>query len=189
MSEEEATEVDAEATVETAFGAPVTYSRGQHVLHPSRDRYLETVEAMKQAGYVMCVDVCGVDYLTSSAERALPAGVEPERFEVVANFVNHRDRSRLRTRVQVPADDPTCPSLWPLHVGTESLERECFDMFGITFEGHPDMTRILMPETWQGHPLRKDYAVGRIPVQFKAADRGARGALADRGGRAAGTSG
>jgi NADH-quinone oxidoreductase subunit C len=167
----EAPEVEAVPPPEMAFGAPVTWSRGQQVLHPSRAQYLETVEAMKQAGYVMCVDVCGVDYLTSAAARELPAGVTPERFEVVANFVNHADRTRLRTRVQVPEGEPTCPSLWPLHAGTENLEREVFDMFGITFDGHPDMTRILMPETWQGHPLRKDYAVGRIPVQFKAADR------------------
>jgi NADH-quinone oxidoreductase subunit C len=193
MSDEEATDVEpaeaeAEVPVETAFGAPVTWSRGQRVLHPGREQYLETVEAMKQAGYVMCVDVCGVDYLTSAAQRALPEGVAPERFEVVANFINHTDRTRVRTRVQVPADDPTCPSLWPLHAGTESLEREAFDMFGISFDGHPDMTRILMPETWQGYPLRKDYAVGRIPVQFKAADRTGSGP-ADRGRRAAGTSG
>jgi len=181
VSEEEADleAVEPPTPPEEAFGALVTWSRGQQVLHPSRETYLETVGSMKDAGFVMCVDLCGVDYLTSEAARVLPAGVEPERFEVVANFVNHAERTRLRTRVQVPAEDPVCSSLWPLHAGIESLERECFDMFGITFDGHPDMTRILMPETWQGHPLRKDYAVGRIPVQFKAADRGSRAAGAN----------
>ena len=61
------------------------------------------------------------------------------------------------------------PSLFDLHPGSEYLEREAFDMFGIVFDDHPDLTRILMPEDWIGHPLRKDYAEGRIPVQFKAA--------------------
>jgi NADH-quinone oxidoreductase subunit C len=75
----------------------------------------------------------------------------------------------VRLRVQVPGDDAVVPSLWELHPGTEAMEREVFDMFGIRFDGHPDLTRILMPEDWEGHPLRKDYAVGRIPVQFKAA--------------------
>ena len=61
------------------------------------------------------------------------------------------------------------PSLFDLWPGSENLEREVFDMFGITFTDHPDMSRVLMPEDWVGHPLRKDYAVGAIPVQFKAA--------------------
>ena len=76
---------------------------------------------------------------------------------------------RIRLRVQVPAEDPAVASLSDVHPGAESAEREVFDMFGITFEGHPDLTRILMPEDWQGHPLRKDYDSGRIPVQFKDA--------------------
>ncbi|MDY7101719.1 MAG: NADH-quinone oxidoreductase subunit C [Actinomycetota bacterium] len=155
---------------EEAYGVPVSWSRGQRVLHPSREQYLEVVEQLRDDGYRMCVDVCGVDYLTHEGRpRHLPAGVTPERFEVVANLLNHRERARVRVRVQVPADDPTCPSLWPVHAGVENPERETFDMLGITFDGHPDMTRILMPETWEGHPLRKDYPVGRIPVQFKGA--------------------
>ena len=78
-------------------------------------------------------------------------------------------RERLRLRVQVPESDPTVPTLFEVHPGTEGMEREVFDLFGISFEGHPDLTRILMPEDWQGHPLRKDYAIGDIPVQFKDA--------------------
>ncbi|MEZ5265002.1 MAG: NADH-quinone oxidoreductase subunit C [Acidimicrobiia bacterium] len=170
MSDAPAEEVPAEPEPpEEAYGALVTWSRGQRVLHPSRETYLATVEALKADGYVMCVDVCATDYLLAKAPRALPPGIAAERFEVVANLINHAERSRIRVRVQVPESDPTCPSLWPVHAGVEGPEREVFDLFGITFDGHPDMTRILMPENWQGHPLRKDYAMGRIPVQFKGA--------------------
>jgi NADH-quinone oxidoreductase subunit C len=123
---------------------------------------------LQAAGYHSVVDLCGVDYLTNDS-RQLPAGVEPERFEVVVNLINHRERARLRLRVQVPETDAVLPSAFNLYPGTEAMERETFDMFGISFDGHPDLTRILMPEDWIGHPLRKDYDVGRIPVQFKGA--------------------
>jgi NADH-quinone oxidoreductase subunit C len=153
----------------TRYGVPATFSRGQRVLHPARDRYLSIAGQLKAEGFLMCVDVTGVDALVQEGHRSLPDGVVPERFEVVANLINHRERARVRLRVQVPADDATCPSLWSLYAGVEAPEREVFDMFGIVFVDHPDMTRILMPESWQGHPLRKDHAVGRIPVQFKGA--------------------
>jgi NADH-quinone oxidoreductase subunit C len=99
----------------------------------------------------------------------LPEGVVPERFEVVVNLLSLSKRERLRVRVQVSESDPSIDSLFDLYPGTEAMEREVFDMFGISFAGHPDLTRILMPEDWQGHPLRKDFAQGRIPVQFKGA--------------------
>lgn len=76
---------------------------------------------------------------------------------------------RIRARVQVPEDDPALPSITDIYPGTENMEREIYDMFGIAFQGHPDLTRILMPDEWQGHPLRRDYAVGQVPVQFKGA--------------------
>jgi NADH-quinone oxidoreductase subunit C len=86
---------------------------------------------------------------------------------VVVILISQAAKERVRLRVQVPESDPTVPSLFDVHPGTEAMEREVFDLFGISFEGHPDLTRILMPEDWVGHPLRKDEAVGRIPVQFK----------------------
>jgi NADH-quinone oxidoreductase subunit C len=144
------------------------FSRGQLVAHPTVDQYVDFVRALRdEEGYWLCLDVTAVDYLTFEAPRRLPEGVVGERFEVVVSLISATDRSRVRVRLQVPADDPVVPTLFDVHPGTEACEREVFDMFGIRFDGHPDLTRILMPEDWEGHPLRKDYAVGRIPVQFK----------------------
>lgn len=167
-AEETATDEEAGPEVESAYGCPVTWSRGQRVIHVERERWLEVATTLLAEGWNMCVDVTSVDYLTYRAARDLPAGVAPERFEVVASFVSHTSRERIRARAQVPADDPTIDSLYALYPGTDYLEREVYDLMGITFVGHPDLSRILMPETWEGHPLRKDYATGAIPVQFKA---------------------
>ncbi|GAC1336310.1 MAG: hypothetical protein NVSMB17_19860 [Candidatus Dormibacteria bacterium] len=149
-------------------GWPVTDSFGQTVVHCTRDGYLDLLTALKADSYDMCVDVTAVDYLAHRG-RDLPEGITPERFEVVANLVSMASRQRIRVRAQVPDSDAAIPTLFSLWPGTEALEREVYDMFGIRFDGHPDLTRILMPEDWEGYPLRKDYAVGRIPVQFKEA--------------------
>jgi NADH-quinone oxidoreductase subunit C len=143
----------------------VSDSRGQQVLHPSRDEYLRVVRELADDTFVMCVDLTAVDYLLHM-DRALPDDVAPERFEVVVNLLSLERRERVRLRVQVPADDPTIATLFDLYPGTEAMEREVYDMFGIEFTDHPDLTRILMPEDWDGHPLRKDYEQGEIPVQF-----------------------
>ena len=97
------------------------------------------------------------------------SGVVGERFEVVVNLLSLSQVRRVRVRVQVPAGDAVVPTLFDLYPGTEAMEREAYDLLGIVFTGHPDMTRILLPEDWEGHPLRKDYGVGRVPVQFKGA--------------------
>jgi NADH-quinone oxidoreductase subunit C len=149
-------------------GVPSSLSRGQLVVHVGRDRYLEIVTALRDDGYSFCVDVTAVDYLLDM-ERLLPAGVTPERFEVVVCLLSMDQGKRIRVRAQVPEADPSLPTLFELFPGTEAMEREIYDMFGIVFDGHPDLTRILMPDDWEGHPLRKDYPVGRIPVQFKEA--------------------
>jgi NADH-quinone oxidoreductase subunit C len=138
------------------------------VVFPTRDQYVGIVRGYRDGGFEMCADLCGVDYLNHPARR-LPGGVAPERFEVVVNLLSLSQARRVRIRVQVPESDAVVDSLFDLYPGTEAMERECFDLFGIVFAGHPDMTRILMPEDWEGHPLRKDYGVGRVPVQFKEA--------------------
>lgn len=153
----------------TAYGVPVVDATGQEVLHPSPDQWLETVTALRDDGFCMAIDVTAVDYSAHPGRNDLPEGVEPERFEVVASFIRHDDGRRVRLRAQVPESDPVVPSLFDLFPGTEAMEREAFDLVGVRFEGHPDPTRILMPEDWEGHPLRRDVAMGRIPVQFKDA--------------------
>ena len=140
----------------------------ESVLHVPREELIETVSGLRDEGYVSVLDVTAVDYLEHPGRADLPPEANPERFELVVTLISHAAPGRVRLRVQVPADDPTVPTLFDLFPGTEALEREVADMFGIAFEGHPDPTRILMPPDWEGHPLRKDFAVGRIPVQFKA---------------------
>jgi len=146
----------------------VVESLGQVVLHPTREQYVGVIKALADDGYAMCVDLTAVDYLNFMT-RPLPTGVTPERFEVVVNLLDMAHRRRIRLRVQIPEAELSVTSLFDIHPGTEAMEREVFDMFGIAFDGHPDPSRILMPEDWIGHPLRKDYEIGEIPVQFKGA--------------------
>lgn len=114
--------------------------------------------------------VC-VDYLNPST-RALILG-RTERFEVTYNLVSIYDPKtqtgtgrRILVKVTVPEEDPVVPSVTSVYPGAEFPEREIFDMFGIRFEGHPDLRRLLMSDDWIGHPQRKDYPLGGERVQF-----------------------
>lgn len=153
---------------EMLHGCTVVESCGQRVALVPRERYPEVMRALIADGFDLLVDLTAVDYLLMPG-RTLADGTVPERFELVVNLTAMARRERLRLRVQIPESDPVVASVFDVHPGSEALEREVFDMFGISFEGHPDLTRILMPEDWEGHPLRKDYDIGRIPVQFKGA--------------------
>jgi NADH-quinone oxidoreductase subunit C len=160
--------VPAEEEPALIHGAVSSLSRGQLVVHPEKAVYLDLIGALYDDGYRVCVDLTGVDYLLA-ADRPLPAGVRGERFEVVVNLLSTDSRRRVRVRVQIPESDLRLASIYHLHPGTEAMERETYDMFGIVFTDHPDLSRILMPDDWEGHPLRKDFGIGRIPVQFKGA--------------------
>jgi len=140
----------------------------QRIEHTDVAGYHGVVTGLRDEGYRLFLDVTAVDYLLHPG-RTLPEGVTAERFEVVVNVLDTSARRRARVRCQVAAHAPFVPTITDLYAGADAPEREVYDMFGIVFEGHPDLTRILMPEDWEGHPLRKDYAVGRIPVQFKGA--------------------
>jgi NADH-quinone oxidoreductase subunit C len=101
------------------------------------------------------VDVCGAHW----PERALP-------FEVSYIFHTLATNARLRLKCSAGADAPALPSLVGLWPAANWPEREIYDMFGVTFEGHPDLRRILMPYDWEGHPLRKDFPLGEEAVEF-----------------------
>lgn len=139
-------------------GAEWEESHGQDVLRVPRDAYYDVASAAKEAGFGVCVDVTVVDWMRERSER----------FEVVANLLSMSIPARLRLITTAPRDDARVPSVVPIWPGANFAEREAFDMFGVEFEGHPDLTRILMPDDWEGHPLRKDYGVGSVPVQFKS---------------------
>src|SRR5487761_2236344 len=107
--------------------APLSFSRGQAVVHPSRAEYFETVDKFKRANYVTCSDLCAVDYLSAKSARPLPEGVSPERFEVVVSLLCLERLRRIRLRVQVPESDLNLATLFSLYPGTENMEREVFD--------------------------------------------------------------
>lgn len=138
------------------------------VVHCTAADHLETISKFKDEGFEMCADLCAVDYLAHPGRTELPEGIEAQRFEVVVNLLSVSARKRVRIRTQVSGEDPVVDSIANLYPGAEAMEREAFDLLGVRFEGHPDLTRILMPEEWEGHPLRKDYPVARVPIQFKA---------------------
>jgi NADH/F420H2 dehydrogenase subunit C len=142
-------------------------SHGQPVVYVPREQWHDVTMFLRdEQRFTMCLDVTAVDHLLDGV-RYCPDGVVAERYEVVANFLSHVRNRRLRMICEVPASDPTVASITDIYPGMNFGERECYDLFGIVFDGHPDLTRILMPNDWDGYPLRKDYPTARVPVTFK----------------------
>ncbi len=137
--------------------AELVDSHGQDVVRLEPSRWLEFAQRCKEAGFEMCVDITATDWFRHRRVR----------FEVAANLLSHQHTRRLRVLLGVTEDEPVVPSVVSVWPGAGFCERETYDMYGITFEGNPDLTRILMPDDWEGHPLRKDFGVGAVPVQFK----------------------
>jgi NADH:ubiquinone oxidoreductase subunit C len=157
----------AAAVVERFPGTVFHDSHGQPVVYVDRAGWHDVAQLLRDDEQMtMCLDVTVVDHLRDETRLAVD-GVAPERFEVVANFLSHPRNRRLRVIAEVPASDPTIASIVDLYPGMDFGEREAFDLFVITFVGHPDLTRILMPDDWEGHPLRKDDFAARVPVAFK----------------------
>ena len=123
--------------------------------------YISTVQELNQDGFELMVDLTVVDWFRKR---------EP-RFELVVQFLSTSKNERKTIKVEISDEDLSVPSITSVFPSANFYEREAFDMFGIKFSDHPDLTRILMPDDWVGHPLRKDYGSGRIPVQFKNAPK------------------
>jgi len=120
-------------------------------------RWIEAAKWLStEGGFGFLSNLSAVDWLTR----------EP-RFEIVYNLTNFSLPQRLMVKLPVDGNPPSCPSVTAIWPTANFHEREAFDMFGIVFDGHPNLERILMPDEWEGHPLRKDYAIGKVPIEFK----------------------
>ena len=120
-------------------------------VHVPADRLTEALTALKASGFNLLSELGGVDYL------GYPGREEGHRFEVHYVLRDLDANRKVIVKAGVDDPDPTLPSAWPLWPGADWMEREVFDMYGIRFEGHPDLRRILMPEEFTAFPLRKDY--------------------------------
>ncbi|MGI8760735.1 MAG: NADH-quinone oxidoreductase subunit C [Jatrophihabitantaceae bacterium] len=143
----------------------VVVDRGELTLHVAREHLLGIATALRNdpnLRFELCSSVSGVDYYNPKDEAAA-------RLHAVYNLTSMTYRRRIRLEVSLSVADPHVASVTALYPGTDWQERETYDMFGIIFDGHPALTRILMPDDWDGFPQRKDYPLGGIAVQYKGA--------------------
>lgn len=126
-----------------------------------RERIREALQELKAQGYLTYCFMTCVDHLATPVVEK-----PPERFELVYQLRDQQRHREVRVRSFVPESDPRVASAHDIYAPANWDERETWDMFGIEFDGHPDLTRILMPEDWLGHPLRRDFPVGGETVDF-----------------------
>jgi NADH-quinone oxidoreductase subunit C len=124
------------------------FDRGELTVEFAPEDITAAGEAVKAAGYNFLEDVTAVDWYPS----------EP-RFQVTYHILSHSLKRRVRLIARLNGDAPAINSITPVWPSANFYEREVFDLFGVHFGGHPNLTRIMMPTDWQGHPLRKDYPV------------------------------
>ncbi len=137
--------------------------RDELTLHIVPERILDVCRTMRDdeaLRFELCSSVSAVDYL----------GADERRLHVAYHLTSMTYRRRIRLEVAVTAESPYVPSVTSVYPTADWQERETYDMFGIVFEGHPNLTRILMPDDWEGHPQRKDYPLGGVPVEYKGAE-------------------
>ena len=160
---------DALVTAMAGAGLPadavqqVTVDRGEITFYLRREQLASLCRLLRDdpsLRFELCASVSGVDY-----------GADvPQRLHAVYHLMSMTYRRRIRLEVAVDVDDPHVPSVVDVYPTADWHERETWDMFGIVFDGHPALTRILMPDDWDGHPQRKDYPLGGIPVEYKGAE-------------------
>jgi len=144
------------ASLTARFGAAIVEAgqdKGDLVALVKRESLHEIVAFLRDTSeldFNMLIDLCGVDYLPRKP-----------RFEVVYQVHSLERNERLRLKVTVPEEDCRVATLSDLYPVADWLERECWDMFGVVFEGHPNLKRLLMYDSFVGHPLRKDYPINR----------------------------
>jgi NADH-quinone oxidoreductase subunit C len=140
----------------------VVVDRGELTLHIKREHLFDVAKKLRDTEtlrFEVCLGVNGVHYPDDKGRE----------LHAVYPLLSMTHNRRIRLEVSVPDSDPHIPSLVEVWGGNNWHERETWDMFGIIFDGHPALTRILMPDDWPGHPQRKDYPLGGIPVEYKGA--------------------
>jgi NADH-quinone oxidoreductase subunit C len=140
----------------------VVVDRGELTLHIKAERIAEVAQIMRDdesLRFELCSSVDAVDYLAS----------DPRRFHISYQLTSMTYRRLVRLEVAV-AEGVSVPTVTSVYPTADWQEREVYDMFGVVFTGHPNLTRILMPDDWEGHPQRKDYPLGGVPVEYKGAE-------------------
>ena len=138
----------------------VVIHRNEITFHVQREKLLETVQRLRDdpaLKFEFCASVSGVNYPEDTGRE----------LHAVYHFLSMTYNRRIRVEATAPDADPHLPSISHIYPTTDWHERETYDMFGIIFDGHTALTRILMPDDWPGHPQRKDYPLGGIPVEYK----------------------
>ena len=144
-------------TLVDRFDAQIEEHRGGFSLSIPRQHVVETCRALRdEMGFEMLIAITAVDYWPQQSPR----------FHMVYQLLSLQHNVRISLRVPLVGNYPTADSIESVYPNANWYERELWDMFGIRFEGHSDLRRIVMPYDWEGHPLRKDYPLGYEEVQF-----------------------
>ena len=140
----------------------VVVDRGELTLHIAPEKIAEVAQVMRDdesLRFELLSSLSGVDYL----------GSDPRRLHICYELVSMTYRRRIRLEAAIPAG-ASLPSVTTVYPTADWQERETYDMFGVIFTGHPNLTRVLMPDDWEGFPQRKDYPLGGVPVEYKGAE-------------------